>query len=136
MATYNKFQSWAEYESEAVNAGTDQFVVALCATANAPVNTNAVLADLTQISYTNLSSRNLTTAASSQTGGTYKLDFDNLILTASGGSVAAFQYVVVYDDTVAGNPLVCWFDYGSALTLADGETLTLTFHANGLYTKA
>jgi hypothetical protein len=136
MATYNKFQSWVEYEAEAVNAGTDQFVVALCATANAPIATNALLGDLTQIAYTNLSTRNLTTAASSQTAGTYKLDFNDLVLTASGGAVAAFQYVVIYDDTVASDPLVCWFDYGSALTLADGETLTLTFHANGLYTKA
>ena len=136
MATYNKFRSWAEDESEGVNCGTDQFVVALCATANAPVNTNTILADLTQISYTNLSSRNLTTAASAQTAGTYKLDFNDLVLTAGGGAVAAFQYVVIYDDTPAGDPLVCWFDYGSALTLADGETLTLTFHANGLYTKA
>ena len=136
MATYNKFQSWVEYEAEAVNAGTDQFVVALCATANAPIATNALLGDLTQISYTNLSTRNLTTAASSQTAGTYKLDFNDLVLTASGGAVAAFQYVVIYDDTVASDPLVCWFDYGSALTLADGETLTLTFNASGLYTKA
>ena len=137
MATYNKFLSWAEDESESVHCGTDQFVVALCATANAPVNTNTVLADLTQISYTNLSTRNLTTAASAQTAGTYKLDFNDLVLTASGGAVAAFQYVVIYDDTPTSpaDPLVCWFDYGSALTLADGETLTLTFHANGLYTK-
>jgi hypothetical protein len=138
MATYNKFLSWSEDESESVNTGTDQFVVALCAAANAPVNTNTVLADLTQISYTNLSSRNLTTAASAQTAGTFKLDFNDLVLTAGGGAVAAFQYVVIYDDTPTSpaDPLVCWFDYGSALTLADGESLTLTFHANGLYTKA
>jgi len=67
MATYNKFRSWAEDQLESVNCQSDQFVVALCAAANAPVNTNAVLADLTQIDYTNLSSRNLTTATSAQT---------------------------------------------------------------------
>lgn len=139
MATYNKFRSFVEYLNEGViNCETDQFTVALCATANAPVNTNTVLANLTEISYTNLSSRNLTKTTSSQTAGTYTLDFNDLVLTASGGAVAAFQYVVIYDNTPTSpaDPLVCWFDYGSALTLADGESLTLTFNASGLYTLA
>ena len=139
MATYNKHNSFVELMAEkAHNLGADVLTLALTTNANAPVAGNTVLANLTQISYTNLSTRNLTTAASAQTAGTYKLDFNDLVLTASGGSVAAFQYVVIYDDTPTSpaDPLVCWFDYGSALTLASGETLTLTFHANGLYTKA
>ena len=134
MATYNKFQSFPEAVAEKKhNLGSDQLVVALCATANAPVATNSVLADLTQISYTNLSSRNLTTSTSSQTSGTYKLVINDLVLTASGGSVAPFQYVVIYNDTATNDELIAWFDYGSALTLASGETLTLDFDAtNGL----
>jgi hypothetical protein len=131
MATYNKFQSWVEYLAEGVNCGSDQFVVAL--TNSAPVNTNTVLANITEISYTNLSSRNLTTASSSQTGGTYTLDFNDLVLTASG-AVATFRYVVIYDSTVAGSPLVAWFDYGSSITMANGDTFTLTFNASGLFT--
>lgn len=134
MATYNKFNSFVEALAEKVhNLGSDQLVVALCATANAPVASNTVLANLTQISYTNLSSRNLTTSASSQTSGTYKLVINDLVLTASGGSVAPFQYVVIYNDTATNDELIAWFDYGSALTLASGETLTLDFDAtNGL----
>lgn len=134
MATYNKFNSFVEALAEKVhNLGSDQLVVALCATANAPVSSNTVLANLTQISYTNLSSRNLTTSASSQTSGTYKLVINDLVLTASGGSVAPFQYVVIYNDTATNDELIAWFDYGSALTLASGETLTLDFDAtNGL----
>ena len=137
MATYNKFDSWVEDMQESVNTGTDQFVVALCAAANAPVATNTILANLTQISYTNLSSRNLTTAASEQTTGTFKLDFNDLVLTASG-TVATFRYVVIYDDTPTSpeDPLVCWFDYGSDVTLLNGETLTITFDGAGLYTVA
>ena len=132
MATYNKFQSWVEYLVEGVNCGSDQFVVAL--TNSAPVNTNTVLANITEISYTNLSSRNLTTASSSQTGGTFTLDFNDLVLTASG-AVATFRYVVIYDDTVAGDPLVAWFDYGAGgVTMANGDTFTLTFSASGLFT--
>lgn len=134
MATYNKFNSFVEALSEKVhNLGSDTLTVALCATANAPVATNTVLANLTQISYTNLSSRVLTTSSSSQTSGTYKLLINDLVLTASGGSVASFQYVVIYNDTATNDELICWFDYGSAITLASGETLTLDFDAtNGL----
>jgi hypothetical protein len=131
MATYNKFQPWVEYLVEGVNCGTDQFVVALSNTL--PVNTNATLSQITEISYTNLSSRNLTTASSSQSGGTFSLDFNDLVLTASG-AVPTFRYVVIYDDTVTGDPLVAWFDYGSAITMANADTFTLTFNASGLFT--
>jgi hypothetical protein len=131
MATYNKFQPWVEYLVEGVNCGTDQFVVAL--TNTVPVNTNATLSQITEISYTNLSSRNLTTASSSQSGGTFSLDFNDLVLTASG-AVPTFRYVVIYDDTVTGDPLVAWFDYGSAITMANADTFTLTFNASGLFT--
>jgi hypothetical protein len=111
---------------EVANLGTDQFVIAL--TNSAPIAINSVLADLTQISYTNLSSRNLTTASSSQTGGTYTLTFNDLTLTASG-AVATFRYVVVYDDTPTSpaDPLVGWLDYGSSITMANAETFLIDF---------
>ena len=126
MATYNKFEAFVEHLAEKVhNLGSDTLTVALCAAANAPVATNSVLADLTQISYTNLSSRVLTQASSAQTSGTYKLVLNDLVLTASGGSVAAFRYIVIYNDTAASDQLICWYDYGSSITLADGDTLTL-----------
>jgi hypothetical protein len=129
MATYNKFnktvQDWL-YGVYAAN--TNQFVVALCAAANAPVATNTVLADLTQVSYTNLSSRNLTTSTAAHSSGTYTQLFADLVLTASG-AVATFRYVVIYNDTPTSpaDPLLCWYDYGSNLTLASGETLTIDF---------
>jgi hypothetical protein len=132
MATYNKFNSWVEFMQEGANVGSDQFVIAL--TNSAPSAANTVLGDLTQIAYTNLSSRNLTTATEAQTGGTYTLDFNDITLTSTGGTTGPFRYVVVYDDTVAGDPLVCWFDYGSSITLDAGESLELTFNASGLYT--
>lgn len=136
MATWNKINSFVEHLAEKVhNLGADALVVALCAAANAPVATNTVLADLTQISYTNLSSRALSVSSSAQTSGTYKLVVSDLVLTASGGSVAAFRYIVPYNDTPTSpaDPLLGWYDYGSALTLADGETLTLDFDGtNGM----
>jgi hypothetical protein len=137
MAAYNKFQPWAENLVEVANCGSDLFTLALTAAANAPVNTNAVLADLTQISYTNLSSRDLTTSSSTQSGGTYSLVLADLVLTASGGAVATFRYVVCYDNTPTSpaDPLVCWHDYGGNVTLADGETFTYDL-GSSLFTVA
>jgi len=134
MAVFNKFNSFVEALSEKVhNLGSDTLTVALTASANAPVATNTQLSNLTQISYTNLSSRVLTTSSSSQTSGTYKLVIADLTLTASGGAVAPFRYVVIYNDTATNDELIGWFDYGSDLTLANGESLTLDFDAtNGL----
>jgi len=124
MATYNKFNAWAETMVEGANLGSDQFVIAL--TDSAPSATNSVLADITQISYTNLSSRNVSTTSASQTGGTFTLVLADLVMTASG-SVGPFRYVVLYDDTVAGDPLVGWWDYGSSITMANAETFTVDF---------
>lgn len=140
MATFNKVNQFVEDVAHGVHdLATDQLVVALCASANAPVATNAVLANLTQVAYTNLSARNITTASSTETSGTYKLTLTDLVLTASGGSVAPFRYVVIYNDTPTSpaDPLIGWYDYGSDLTLADTETLTIDFDAaNGVLTLA
>ena len=131
MASLNWFNAAKENLVESCNLQSDQFVVALTAAANAPVATNSVLADLTQISYTNLSSRNITTASSSQTTGTYTLVLTDLVLTASG-AVATFRYVVIYDDTTSSpaDALICWYDYGGNVTLADTETFTIDFGAS------
>ena len=140
MAAFNKFNQFVEDLAEGVhNLQTGALTVALCASANAPVATNSVLANLTQISYTNLSSRVIGTPTSSaQTSGTYKLVLPDLVLTASG-AVATFRYVVIYNDTPTSpaDPLIGWYDYGSDVTLASGETFTIDFDAvNGVLTLA
>lgn len=136
MATFTKFNSFVEAIAEKVhNLGSDQLVVAL--TNSAPLATNTQLTDITQITYTNLSSRNITTSASAQSSGTYKLTLADLVLTASGGSVGPFRYAVVYNDTATNDELVAYYDYGSSITLADGETLTIDFDGtNGFLTIA
>ena len=136
MATYNKFQAFVEDIAEKVhNLASDALTIALTATANAPVATNSVLANLTQIAYTNLSTRVIGTPTSSaQSSGTYKLVLPDLVLTASG-AVAAFQYVALYNDTPTSpaDPLIAWWDYGAAVTLANLETFTVDFDAtNGV----
>lgn len=129
MATAVKFNAFIEALAEKKhNLGSDQLVVAL--TNSAPnAATNTVLTDITQISYTNLSSRNITTSSSAQSSGTYSLVLTDLVLTASGGSVGPFRYVVVYNDTATNDDLLWYYDYGSSITLADTETLTIDFAA-------
>ncbi|HEX2679534.1 MAG TPA: hypothetical protein VHM19_22950 [Polyangiales bacterium] len=135
MATATVHFSWFEDVVEGANCGSDSFVYALTAAGSAPTTANTQLTDLTQISYTNLSSRTTTTSSSSQSSGTYKLILADLVLTASGGSVAAFRYLDLYDDTMVNDKLVLWYDYGSALTLASGETLTIDHDGtNGVFT--
>jgi hypothetical protein len=126
--TYNKFQQFVEDIAHAVHdLENDQLKVAL--TNVAPVATNTILADLTEIAYTNCSSRDITTSASAQTDGTYQLTLTDLTLTASG-EVGPFRYVVIYNDDSASDSLICWFDYETSITLADGDTFTVDFSAS------
>lgn len=132
MATFNKFQQFVEDLAKGVHNFTSDatctVTVALTTAANAPVATNSVLANLTQISYTNLSSRVVTGITAEHTTGTVTFTADDLVLTASG-AVATFRYIVLYNDdpTSPADPLIGWYDYGSDLTLASGDTLTIDF---------
>lgn len=140
MATYNKFHQFSEDIAKGVHdftsATTAELIVALTNESNAPVATNSVLADLTEISYSGLSSRSISYVSSSQSSGVYKLILSDLTLTSSG-SVGPFRYVVVYNNTPTSpsKPLICWYDYGSEITLGNGESLLIDFdNTNGLFT--
>jgi len=127
MVAATKFYQVVEDKEEGVyTSSTDQFTVFLTTHANIPVVANAVLADITEISYTNLSTRDLTTNSSGQTSGILTHLFTDLVLTASG-AVATFRHVGIYNNTPASplDPIVFWFDFGQDLTLASAETLTL-----------
>lgn len=141
MASFVKVNDFVEYAVEGMNLGSDTLIVALSNTdptagTNVTADGNGVLANISQISYTNLSSRTLANVTSAQSSGTYKLSADDLTLTASGGSVAAFRYVVIYNDTVTNDPVIGYYDYGSSLTLTDGDTFTIDIGTNGILTLA
>ena len=146
MAVFNKLNGFVEHLSEGVhNLGSNQLVVALSNTAPSAestpptgATTTCVLANVTQISYTGLSSRNVTTSTSAQTSGTYRLTLADLTLTSSG-TVGPFRYIYLYNETPTSpaDPLIGYFDYGSALTLNNGESLTIDFgQSSGALTLA
>lgn len=128
MATFNKFNCFVEDLAEKVhNLASDTLKVAL--TNTAPVATNTVLANITQISAGNgytTGGATTTQASSSQSSGTYKLVLNDVTFTATG-TVGPFQYAVLYNDTPAGDPVIGWYDYGSAVTLSNNETFTVDF---------
>ena len=129
MAAFNKFDSFIEALAEKKhNLGSDTLTVALCASGNTPVATNTVLADLTQIAYTNLSTRVITTTSSAQTSGVYKLILADLVLSATG-AVAPFRYIVIYNDTATNDELIGWYDYGTNINMSNTDTLTIDFNA-------
>lgn len=141
MAAFNKFQAFVEHLAEKVhNLGSDTLKVML--TNTAPAAANSVKADLTEIAAGNgytAGGATATISASAQTSGTYKLTLADVVFTAAGGSIGPFRYAVLYNDTPTSpaDPLIGWWDYGSALTLADGESLTVDFDAtNGVLTIA
>jgi hypothetical protein len=136
LAAYNKFQSWVENMTEGANLGTDVFKLVL--TNSAPIATNTVLANITQVGGGNgytTGGNTITTTSSAQAGGVMKLVLADLVITATGGSIGPFRYVVVVDSTLSGSPLVMWADYGSSITLLATETLTIDFdQTNGFFT--
>lgn len=138
MAAYNKHNIFVEDLAEGVHdLDTHGLDVALTTLANMPIATNTILANLTEIAYTNLSARAITLTSSAQDpAGTYKIKLTDLVLTASG-AVATFRGVEVFNQgtAVKVDPLIAWYDHGSDVTLANGETFTIDFDdTNGFFT--
>lgn len=132
MAAFNKFRSFVEALAEKVhNLGSDTLKIAL--TNTAPTNTDTVFAPgslhpppSNTNGYTSGGSA-VTISSSAQSAGLYSLVGTDLTFTASGGTLGAFRYAILYNDTAAGDELIGWWDYGSSITLADGETFTVDF---------
>lgn len=139
MVTFNKFDSFVEAMAEKVhNLGADTLKVML--TNVAPVAGNTVKADLTEIGAGNGYAAGGTTVvitSSAQVAGLYKLVGNDVVFTAAGGSIGPFRYAVLYNDTPTSpaDPLIGWWDYGSAISLNNTESITLDLdQVNGITT--
>lgn len=126
MAAFNKHNSFVEALAEKLhNLGSDTLKVML--TNSAPLAANTVKADLTDIAAGNgytAGGTAATISSSAQASGTYKLVLADVVFTASGGTIGPFRYAELYNDTALNDELIGWWDYGSSITLADGESFT------------
>jgi hypothetical protein len=141
MASFNKFNIFVKDVAEKKHdLSADNLKVML--TNTAPVATNAVLADITEIATGNgysAGGSQATLVSSSQSSGTYTLKLNNVTFTASGGSIGAFRYCVLYNSTqtTPNKPLIGYYDYGTAITITSGNSFTVQFDAtNGVLTLA
>jgi len=130
MATYNKFNDFSEQLVNGVQDFDANTYKIMLVNSPAPVATNSVKADLTEISagsgYT--AGGTATTIAVSETSGTTTVTGTQVVFTAAAGSIGPFRYAVLYNDSSASDNLVAWWDYGSSITLADTETFTVKFN--------
>jgi hypothetical protein len=136
MASYNKFNVFVE---DLMNKVHDLFgspigdtIKIMLVNSPAPVATDATKSALTEISAGNGYSAGGTSVSANGTrsSGTVTLDGDQVVFTASGGSIGPFRYVVLYNDTPTSpaDPLIAWWDHGTGVTLLDGETYTVKFN--------
>jgi len=134
MASFNKFNSFvtavaAGTHAGFLNADTDVVKVYL-SNATPSASADSVKTDLAEITNQNGYTAPVDVQnAASTTGGTITVTGTDVVITASG-AVGPFQYAVLYNDTAASDPLIGWWDYGSAVTLANGETFTVDFGAS------
>ena len=138
MATYTKYQTFISDVFGKVHdlvgtAGSTADVVKVGLSNAAPnVATHTVRADVTELGTANgyTSGGQSTANTSGASSGTLTVTATNVTWTASGGSIGPFQYVFAYNDTPTSpaDPLIAYWDYGSALTLNDGESFTVKFN--------
>jgi hypothetical protein len=128
MAAFNKFQDFSEQLIRGVHDWDAHTFKVYLSNAVPSASADAVKADLAEIAVGNgyVAGGSATTISISEVSGTTTVSGTEVIFTATG-TVGPFQYAVLYNDTSASDNLVGWWDYGSAVTLANGETFTVKF---------
>ena len=66
--------------------------------------------------------------SSTQSSGTETFSGNNTVTTATG-AVGPFRYCSLYNSTASA--MIAWFDYGSAITMANGDTFTIAWNGGG-----
>lgn len=135
MAAYNKIQDFVEQlctgKHNFTGAG-DVMKAVLLRSTDAPVATDTVLADWTAqptgTGYTAGGQDSTNTLA--EASGTATVSGTKVVWTATAADWISFRYVGLYNDTQTSpaDPLVAWWDYGSDLTLGNGETFTVKWN--------
>jgi hypothetical protein len=137
MATFNKFNSFVSDLAQKVhNLNSDSLKIML--TNTAPVASNTIKSNLTEITAANGYTAGGLVASfvsGTDTSGTYRLILSPVSWTASGGSIGPFEFAVLYNSTAANGNLIGWWDYGTTITLTNGNTFTVALdQTNGVLT--
>lgn len=139
MAAFNKFNDFVEQVGKGVHllhaAG---HTLKMYLSNEQPLAADTVKADIAEIATGNGYTGPIDIENDwSETGGTASCTVVDKTVTAAGGTVGPFRYVVIYneDPTSPADPLVGWYDYGTPITLNDGESFTTDFGAS-LFTLA
>ena len=141
MAAYNKFNLFTQDLCEGAHnfkSGVQTFGVILSNTT--PVATNHLYGDISANELTTTGGYTVggisSAMSDSTSSGVETVNATNVTWTGSGSGMGPFRYVVVYNETQTSplKPLVCWFDYGSSISLNSGDTFTVTFSGSGLFT--
>lgn len=130
MAIYNKFQPFianlAQGKIKLDTSGNGGDTLKVYLSNEQPLVTDAQKSDIAEISAVNgytAGGNSCAVSSSSQTSGTFRLVLaDPSTFVASGGSIGPFQFAILYSDTSTNDLLIGWWDYGSAVTLASGES--------------
>lgn len=141
MASYVKYNQFVEDLLQKVHdlfgtagSGADVLKVML---SNAAPNTatHVIRSDFTELSTANgyTSGGQSTANVGTRSTTTVTVNGTNVTWTASGGAIGPFQYIGLYNDTPTSpaDPLVAYWDYGSALTLNDADSFTVKFNNGG-----
>lgn len=139
MASFTKINQFTEDLCTGVHDFSTDSIYYMLANAAPNATTAANTTNVTEIAAGNGYLANgfpLTITSVTETSGTCKVLVSNTSITASGGSIADFRYVVVYNYTSTGSAhrLVGYYDNGSTVSLTDGSTYSITFGAsNGMF---
>ena len=139
MASFVKYDTFVSDLANKVHdllgtagSGADTLKVML-SNAAPNVATHAVRADVSEISGGNgySSGGSAATNVGTASGGTLTVVGTDVVFTASG-AVGPFRYAILYNDTPTSpaDPLIGYWDYGSSISLANGETFTVDFGAS------
>jgi len=134
MATYNKFEQFVKDLGDKVHDLDADTLKIYLSNATPSASADTIKTDLAEITAENgyTAGGDDATGVWSEASGTGTLAGTDIVFTASGGTIGPFRYAVLYNDTPTSpvDPLIAWWDYGSEITLQDGETFTVDFGAS------
>lgn len=139
MVAANFFEAFTEHLAEQVHKLDTHTLKLYLSNATPSASADAVKADLAEITNENGYTAPVDIEnGTSRSGATTTVTATDKTVTASGGTVGPFRYVVIMNDdpTSPADPLILWYDYGSGITLQAGESFTVDFSASGLLTIA